>query len=440
MIIRRFYGADVFDENEYDQCPIEFESCLQSLFSSRRNTVPFASPVTFLDENGELLNLPDSESSLKSSAPIIRSKINSVIDQHERPSCTPFIKGEYNNFEENRRSLLQDSSEYHRGNSIRLRTMPMPLRANIITTKPFVHNIITDENNDSSKGPFVQNIKIGTPIGTITRNPENNTIVQPVVNNNEISNLSSLSQISEDKEIHNFSETVEEEEEDFYTITLAENTLPKSLKNSDEKDPPPKPPRGRYVAKPITCIDINNKVKQGPVKRLSINTASFETFFFNKNDKINIKGANKDSNIPKKSILKNGFKSKFQLSDPNEALFGPVEHIYETIDSDPSTISSDDDRSSVPESHPRPVSFASSTTTNTVISEQKPKHMTFCPRSLHAYHRQPLLETGQIQNYEENIINPSFPLDMEPSYKESIKFGSVAKKIARMPSILSKAM
>lgn len=45
------------------------------------------------------------------------------------------------------------------------------------------------------------------------------------------------------------------------------------------------------------------------MKRLSINTASFETFFFNKNDKINIKGANKDSNIPKKSILKNGFKS-----------------------------------------------------------------------------------------------------------------------------------
>uniref|UniRef100_A0AC34F1J8 Uncharacterized protein n=1 Tax=Panagrolaimus sp. ES5 TaxID=591445 RepID=A0AC34F1J8_9BILA len=296
----RFYGADVFDENEYDQCPIEFESCLQSLFSSRRNTVPFASPVTFLDENGELLNLPDSESSLKSSAPIMRSKINSVIDQHERPSCTPFVNATDYNLEENRRSLLQDSSEYHRGNSIRLRTMPMPIRANIITTKAFLHNNIS--GTDSTER-FVQNIQIGTPMGTITRNPETNPVVINPINikDREIIDISSLSQISEDKEINKHK---------------IKRTMP----------------------------DLRPALPARP------------------------------------------FCWPFTLFPPD---------------------------------------------------------MTFCPRSLHAYHRRASLEAGQIPYYEGNIINASdnnLPLDMEPSFKESIKFGSVAKKIARMPSILSKVI
>ena len=226
----RFYGADVFD-NEYDQCPLE--SYLPSQFSSRRNTVPFGSPVTFMDENDDFLQIPESDASLKSVAPILPSKINAAKHFLERPSCTPFIRAPSSydpDIEEHRRSLLQDSCEYHRGNSIRLRTMPLPLRANIVTAKVFEETSASVLVN--LKECFVQNIQISTPAGTINRNSE------PMKEN--------LICLIPKEENSNTSTETEEAEEDFYTIDVLDehtNGIQESL------EPPPKPPRGRYRAK-----------------------------------------------------------------------------------------------------------------------------------------------------------------------------------------------
>ncbi|KAE9549787.1 hypothetical protein FO519_006995 [Halicephalobus sp. NKZ332] len=498
----RFYGADVFDEVEYDQCPTEMESCFQSQFSSRRNTAPFSSPVPFLEEKEKNGKFPVSEIYISSEEDssimaIMKDARKSDLPSgnSRRPVCMPWKPKLPNDFEnlvsDNRRSLVQDTCEYHKGNSIRLRTMPMPLKASIVNT----HFDLPQNGVLIKPNVFIQNIVIETP----SQSSKNK------------SRLRSMTPITEaDTTAENGGSSISTFTDSGICKTQSEELLctSSSTRRKDsqkEIKPPAKPPRGKLVSRctvdmvkpnvevvkirksatmkcerssgknPIQRSETEKKTKQ-----TGIRLGSCETIHFDKNEPT-LQSANKERNscglsisttssfilnsMPKKSILKQpSLKQPSQLKDPNEALFGPVEHIYECIDSAPSSTISSDDDISIADTTTRPVSFASSSATTTTTSTQKsrrfmpdlrpalparpfcwpfvlfPPDMTFHPRSLHAYHRREAFEKGELP-----IRNTSFEDDESGennlnlvTEKEQNNFSR--SKIARIPSILSRAI
>lgn len=238
----------MFDEVEYDQCPTEMESCFQSQFSSRRNTAPFSSPVLFLEEKED--NALSSEIYVSSGehSNVIAIPNNTekckVPDDSSRSICTswkPKLSDGLNNMlQENRRSLVQDNCEYHKGNSIRLRTMPTPLRASIVNS----HFDVPQTGVLIKPDSLVQNIVISTPIH-VSNTKSHHRSMTPIT---EVDTLAENGGNS----VSTFTDSgiCKTQSDDF--LCASSNT--RNKERTKDAKPPAKPPRGKLISR--STMDI----------------------------------------------------------------------------------------------------------------------------------------------------------------------------------------
>uniref|UniRef100_A0A7E4V2J9 UBA domain-containing protein n=1 Tax=Panagrellus redivivus TaxID=6233 RepID=A0A7E4V2J9_PANRE len=430
------------DTIQYDLCPDH--NYFQSQLSSRRNTAPFCSPVNFDDGLASPVATEQSyDSSTDDDIARRDCKDDNLVRKYPELALT---KEE----ESHQLSLMHSTCEYHRGNSVRLHTMAKPLRGEI-----------------TSKDKAV-----------IVVRPHGSGEIPEKVNGRRSKSLVKKSSSNADV----FSQM----EESLYTFGSPigrEAILEERIKAAE---PPAKPPRTKRIApasaplsrrstkKSPPTLRFVDRRNNKPVKRLSINTNSSETIIFDKDARIapsstsghSMSSTNTSTRaIPKKSILKRP--STFMKSDrrpsndPNDALFGPVEHIYEAIDSG---TSSDDDRA---EALPPPTTSTSETRPTPVLLRRAssrrekpdlrpalparpfcwpfvlfPPDMTFHPRSFHAYHRKYAIEAGHLPVKEdEHPTDDSIPTERRNSHFSQEFFEEMptplfAKK--HMPSMFNK--